>query len=46
MTKYISEKIKVLSAIAIVIVVYIHSGFHDDELVGMEQNLMIQENFL
>lgn len=43
MTKYVSEKIQVLSAIAIVIVVYIHSGFHDYELVGMEQNLMIQE---
>jgi len=40
--KFISEKIKILSLLAIVLVLYIHSGFHNDELSGMNWILLVQ----
>lgn len=43
MTQYLSEKLKILSAIAIILVLYIHSGFHDDEIRGMVLNDYTQE---
>jgi surface polysaccharide O-acyltransferase-like enzyme len=43
MNNYISEKIKLLSAVAIVLVLYIHSGFHNDEISGMTINHYVQE---
>ena len=45
MTQYLSEKIKVLSFIAIILVLYIHSGFHDypHEILGMEFNHYLQD---
>ena len=43
MTLYLSEKIKLLSTIAIVLVLHIHSGFHDDEIQGMKLNHYSQE---
>jgi len=43
MTQYLSEKLKILSAIAIILVLYIHSGFHDDEIQGMALNDYTQE---
>lgn len=43
MTQYLSEKIKLLSAIAILLVLYIHSGFHPDEIQGMALNHNTQE---
>lgn len=44
-TNYISDKIKVLSLVAIILVLYIHSGFHDypHEILGMEFNHFLQE---
>lgn len=44
-TKYNSDKIKVLSLVAIILVLYIHSGFHDypHEILGMEFNHFLQE---
>ncbi|MDR1459243.1 MAG: acyltransferase [Bacteroidales bacterium] len=42
MTKYLSDKIKILSATAILLVLYIHSGFHADEIAGMTLNGQIQ----
>lgn len=44
MTKYLSEKIKVLSFVAMILVLYIHSGFHDypHEILGMELNHYLQ----
>ena len=44
-TSYISDKIKVLSLVAIVLVLYIHSGFHDypHEILGMQFNHYLQE---
>jgi surface polysaccharide O-acyltransferase-like enzyme len=43
MTQYVSEKLKILSAVAIILVLYIHSGFHDDEIQGMALNHYTQE---
>lgn len=45
MTDYISDKIKVLSLVAIVLVLYIHSGFHDypHEILGMQFNHYLQD---
>jgi surface polysaccharide O-acyltransferase-like enzyme len=43
MNQYLSEKIKILSAISILLVLYIHSGFHADEIEGMTINSYIQE---
>lgn len=44
MTQYLSDKIKVLSFIAIVLVLYIHSDFHDypHEILGMKFNHYLQ----
>lgn len=45
MTQRLSEKIKVLSFVSIVLVLYIHSGFHDypHEIQGMPYNRIIQD---
>jgi surface polysaccharide O-acyltransferase-like enzyme len=43
MTQYLSEKLKILSAVAIILVLYIHSGFHDNEIQGMALNHYTQE---
>lgn len=43
MTNYLSEKIKVFSLFAIILVLYIHSGFHPDEILGMEINIQVQD---
>lgn len=43
MTQYLSEKLKLLSAVAILLVLYIHSGFHEDEIMGMALNHDTQE---
>ncbi|MDR2010185.1 MAG: acyltransferase [Bacteroidales bacterium] len=42
MNQYLSDKIKILSAIAILFVLYIHSGFHADEIEGMKLNHYVQ----
>lgn len=44
MTQYLSDKIKILSFVAIILVLYIHSGFHDypHEILGMEFNHFLQ----
>lgn len=46
MTQYQSEKLKVLSFVAIILVLYIHSGFHDtpNEIQGMAFNHYLQES--
>lgn len=46
MTQYLSEKLKVLSFAAIILVLYIHSGFHDtsNEIQGMTFNHYLQES--
>ncbi|MDD3320482.1 MAG: acyltransferase family protein [Paludibacter sp.] len=43
MTNFLSDKIKILSFVLIIIVLYIHSGFHADELEGMQLNTFIQD---
>jgi surface polysaccharide O-acyltransferase-like enzyme len=43
MNSYLSEKLKILSAISILLVLYIHSGFHADEIDGMAFNGYVQE---
>lgn len=45
MNQYLSEKIKILSFIAIILVLYIHSGFHEypHEIAGMTVNIYLQE---
>ncbi len=47
MTKFLSDKFKVLSFISIILVLYIHSGFHDypNEIQGMVFNTNLQ-NFI
>ena len=47
MTQYLSDKFKVLSLISIILVLYIHSGFHDypNEIQGMIFNANLQ-NFI
>ncbi|MDC1683620.1 acyltransferase family protein, partial [Phocaeicola vulgatus] len=44
MTQYLSDKFKVLSLISIILVLYIHSGFHDypNEIQGMVFNANLQ----
>lgn len=46
MTQHQSEKLKVLSFTAIILVLYIHSGFHDtpNEIQGMAFNHYLQES--
>lgn len=43
MTQYLSDKLRVLSLISIIFVLYIHSGFHADEIEGMVMNDRVQE---
>lgn len=43
MTQYLSDKLRVLSLISIILVLYIHSGFHADEIKGMLMNDRVQE---
>jgi peptidoglycan/LPS O-acetylase OafA/YrhL len=43
MTSYLSDKIKILSIISILLVLYIHSGFFSGELEGMPFNRYVQE---
>lgn len=43
MTQYLSDKLRVLSLISIILVLYIHSGFHADEIEGMLMNDRVQE---
>ena len=45
MNPYLSNKIKVLSFISIILVLYIHSGFHEypHEIAGMTFNIYLQE---
>lgn len=40
---YLSEKLRVLSLFSILFVLYIHSGFHADEIEGMVINDKVQE---
>lgn len=42
--QYISDKIKVMSFFCIIVVLYIHSDFHEtaDEIAGMMANLCLQ----
>lgn len=43
--KYTSDKMRVMSFVSIILVLYIHSGFHDipGEIQGMEANFYLQE---
>jgi len=43
MRQYLSYKLRVLSLISILFVLYIHSGFHADEIEGMVWNYRCQE---
>lgn len=45
MNSYLSNKIKVLSFLSIILVLYIHSGFHEypHEIAGMSFNIYMQE---
>lgn len=43
MTQYLSDKLRILSLISIIFVLYIHSGFHADEIEGMVVNDRVQE---
>lgn len=43
MTQYLSDKLRILSLISIIIVLYIHSGFHADEIEGMAWNDRVQD---
>ena len=43
MTQYLSDKLRVLSLVSIILVLYIHSGFHADEIEGMMMNDSVQE---
>lgn len=42
MTQYLSDKLQVLSLVSIILVLYIHSGFHADEIEGMMMNDSVQ----
>lgn len=44
MTQYLSDKLKVISFLAIILVLYIHSGFHEipNEIAGMTFNIQLQ----
>lgn len=42
MTQYFSDKMRVLSLVSIILVLYIHSGFHADEIEGMILNDRVQ----
>lgn len=42
MSQYLSDKIRVLSFVSIILVLYIHSGFHADEIYGMPEVDFVQ----
>lgn len=42
MTQYLSDKLKVLSFISIMLVLYIHSDFKEQDILGMFWNNKIQ----
>lgn len=42
MTQYLSDKLRVMSLVSIILVLYIHSGFHADEIEGMMWNDNVQ----
>ena len=42
MTQYLSDKLRVLSLVSIILVLYIHSGFHADEIEGVMMNDSVQ----
>lgn len=42
MTQYLSDKLRVVSLVSIILVLYIHSGFHADEIEGMMWNDNVQ----
>ena len=42
MTQYLSDKLRVLSLLSIILVLYIHSGFHPNEIQGMAANGCVQ----
>ena len=42
MPQYLSDKLRLMSLIAIIMVLYIHSGFHPDEILGMKINGTVQ----
>lgn len=42
-SSYTGDKIRLLSLILIIFVLYIHSGFHADEIEGMVINDRVQE---
>lgn len=43
MTQFLSDKLRVLSLVSILFVLYIHSGFHSGEIEGMMWNYRCQE---
>ncbi len=43
MTQYLSDKLRVLSLVSIIFVLYIHSSFHPNEIEGMMLNDCIQK---
>ena len=43
MNQYLSNKLRVLSLVSIIFVLYIHSGFHPNEIDGMVLNDRVQE---
>lgn len=43
MTQYLSDKLRVQSLISIIFILYIHSGFHADEIEGVVMNDRVQE---
>ncbi|MBU3010329.1 acyltransferase [Polaribacter vadi] len=42
MEKYVSDKIRMISFFLILLVLYIHSGFHTEEIQGMKVNFYVQ----
>lgn len=42
MPQHLSDKLRILSLVSIILVLYIHSGFHADEISGMTANNMTQ----
>ncbi|MEY3498687.1 MAG: hypothetical protein RL308_356 [Bacteroidota bacterium] len=43
MSPFTSTKIKLLSFLLIINVLYIHSGFHQEEIIGMKLNYFVQQ---
>ena len=42
MNQYLSDKFRVISLLSAILVLYIHSGFHDNEIQGMPINHITQ----